>query len=157
MTMVCRFPLVVLAIPLLLTGCTEERQQRQPKIIGYEITVKSDRAIGKTSEILSSHRPEGVSEETRYGRSQDSPIPLATVDSPTAHGRIRMFLNSLRGPDGEMLEYGSAADCCGDLKSLSPEFVVPVTVRIPGRAADVLYFAPGKYGHLLSPSGYTVK
>ena len=92
-----------------------------------------------------------ISVDSRYGYTKENPILVGPISRGS--GRDSLFLNSLRGPNGEPVEYERVGTCCAFKTANSPmgtgEGLVDIyRVRVDGsnvvRYLFVNFYDPGK-------------
>lgn len=102
---------------------------------------------------------EGPSTDPTFGRSPQNPIKVGTGNLRDGPSAERMYLNALRGPSGQPVEYERSGSCC--------QFETPnglmgggmldvFEIRVDGTAESVkLYINMYDPGVLVAPMGFT--
>jgi len=98
-----------------------------------------------------------IASDPEYGKSSDKPIRTGPVFS---RGHI-LFLNALRGPNGEPIEYERIGSCCA-FEDESPPFrgglLDVYRIKIDGSSVEVLLFVDMyRMGLPEVPAGFTVR
>ena len=102
---------------------------------------------------------EGVSKDPTFGRNPENPIKVGTGNLRDGPRAERMYLNALRGPFGQPVEYERSGSCCQfeTPNGLMGAGMLDVyEVKIDGTTESVkLYINMYDSGVLLAPMGFT--
>ena len=105
--------MVFVALGPSLTGCASTRspaQNAEPKLVGSTTTPDKKGLPFGSSDAVPFLHISTVSPDPDYGFSPDSPIQLGGTESGPRQSRL--YLNSLRGPDGQVVVYERSGSCC---------------------------------------------
>lgn len=151
----------VLLFPLLgvLSGCNSPPQsvQETPKLLSN--TTRAGKGVPNGRSDSSMPYLRGVvlaaSNDPSYGRSTSNPVHTG----PQQHRGHVYFLNALRGPNGEPVEYERIGSCCAfEDKSLplGGGLLDVYRIKVDGQAsASLLYVDMYRKGQLRLPQGFT--
>lgn len=150
------------ALGLSLTGCASTPapgEDSTPKLVGSTTTQGNKGFPFGSSDAVDFLRIAAVSPDPDYGFSEESPILLGGTESGPRQSRL--YLNSLRGPEGQVIVYERSGSCCPfktKNSSLGTGLLDVYLVTYEGRTEPILLYV-NMYdpGELFVPQGFTAR
>jgi len=163
---ISRFPLAVAVIAVVVTGCATPAPpaSEPPPKIGAVTTVGGKGFPNGRSDSTDRFLPlDEVSSDSTYGYRQSNPVKVGTGNLATGSRSEQLFLNGLRGPNGEAIEYERIGSCCPFKTSSVPTatgngLLDVYRITYPGQTqAITLYLNMYDRGTLTAPAGFTIR
>lgn len=123
---------------------------------GNEISTSIARTNAKHElKNLNTFQIQEVAREASYAYSQGNPVPVGGANHNNGVLNERRFLNALRGPNGEKIQYTLEGSCCYYKKSRSSYGMLDKYVLQYGERKVMLFLNPFEKGELKAPRGFT--
>lgn len=155
--------LSIVVILLSLASCqtSQKKPQNLPNLVSRTSSDGKGYPSGRSDEEPYIHL-ETIASDEQYGRSPANPVKVGgLVKSGVTSGsaKEKVFLNSLRGPEGQIIEYERLGSCCPFETPNSPwgtGLLDVFAVTWQGLEEPVmLYLNMYDAGELMVPQGFT--
>ena len=127
--------------------------QCNPKFTGYTTSGERPTLLDADAFAL-----KGVAEDPQYGYTSKSPVHVGGWDDGNTELYVRRYLNALRAPNGEPIDYQYVGECCyyeSPRDQFGEAFLVVYEITYPGQALSplVLHLDVYHYDALYAPDG----
>ena len=154
----CVLPLLVASA---LAACATTKEPEIPPLISRMIVNGKGVPNGRSDSQAAFAKLVGVATDPTFGTRWQTPIKLGDGNPRDGDRLSRQYLNALRGPLGEPIDYERLGACCSAMSNGDAGRQVPIdvyAVKVDGRESRVvLYVDMYTAGPALAPVGFTLR